>query len=103
MQSALRIAKVVTSRYQVERCAFSPDGNLLAACFSDYSIRVFSVNKAVENTESDHAHSPGKPSAVLKCRFMEHQPNVWCIDFSSDSSLLCSCSSDMTVKVKQKN
>ena len=99
MQSALRIAKVVTSRYQVERCTFSPDGNLLAACFSDYSIRVFSVNKAVENAESDHAHSLGKPSAVLKCRFMEHQSSVWCIDFSSDSSLLCSCSSDMTVKV----
>ena len=103
MQSTLRFAKVATSRYQVERCTFSPDGNLLAACFSDYSVRVFNVKRpratAEENTESDHAHSPGRPYAALKCRLLEHQSNVWCIDFSPDSLSLCSCSSDMTVKV----
>lgn len=89
--------KIVSSRFQVERCRFSPDGKLLAACFGDYSVRVFKIIEAKENNAA--SPSPSALEIAPGCSFRQHQSNVWCIDFSQDGSLLCSCSSDKTVKV----
>ena len=97
MSLGLQFRRLVSSRYQVERCSFSPDGKLLAACFSDYSIRVFRVGNPAENTDEGHAYSP--TPVQLDSVFRQHRSNVWCVDFATDCSLMCTCSSDMTVKV----
>ncbi len=80
----LSCTKIVSSRSQVECCKFSPTGDILAACFSDGSVRLYSVS--VDGDSS--------VKAELKHSFREHQSNVWCISFSSDGHYLSSCSSD---------
>lgn len=87
----LNITRIFSSRYSVEKCTFSLSGRLLATCFGDFSVRVFTIEA------DDHAHSD--ISIQLKGIIREHKSNVWCISFSPDSTLLCTCSSDKTARI----
>ena len=105
--------KIISSRHHVERCCFSRDGKRLAACFGDYSLRVFSIETAHAHAQRDTSPSP-RPSCSsspeesvvaegfsvsLDYRLTGHASNVWCADFSPDGSRLCSGSSDKTARV----
>ncbi|XP_011406116.1 PREDICTED: lissencephaly-1 homolog isoform X1 [Amphimedon queenslandica] len=79
----LKFRRIVSSRHRVEFLAFSSSkrwGTLLGACFGDYSVRLYDCS--------------GNEEAVLLACFTEHASNVWGLCFSSDGSLLASCSSD---------
>ena len=92
---------IVSSRYHVESCSFSPDGNLLAVCFGDYSVRVLRIAERKSNDEvicSDHAH-PSSILIELEWVIKEHKESVWCARFSPDGRFLCTCSSDKTAKI----
>lgn len=81
--------KLVSSRSQIECCKFSPSGNLLAACFSDGSVRLYTITIC----------SATEVRAELKHHFKEHLSNVWSISFSNDGKHLASTSSDCSVIV----
>ena len=95
----LSFTRVVSSRYQVESCAFSPDGVFLATCLSDGSARLYTVKQQTDAGREVGGADPAAPKAQLKLDriFRQHRSNVWCVAFSKDSKLLCSCSSDKTV------
>lgn len=79
----LRFRRIVSSRHRVEFLAFSSSkrwGTLLGGCFGDYSVRLYDCS--------------GNDEAALLACFTEHTSNVWGLCFSSDGSLLASCSSD---------
>ena len=50
----------------------------------------------VYRSSTSHAH---RCRLALLCDFRKHESNVWCLEFSQDGSMLCSASSDKTVKV----
>ena len=87
---AKQFTRIVSSRYQVEGCAFSPSGDLLAACFSDGSVRLYNI---------EVPHNGLELSASVKHCFREHQSNVWSVSFSPDGEILSSCSSDKSVVI----
>ena len=82
----LSCTRIVSSRWQVECCKFSPSGDILSACFSDGSVRLYCISVCGDSIKAE-----------LKHHFKEHQSNAWCIAFSSDGLYLCSCSSDHNV------
>lgn len=98
----LTVVSALTLRHRVERCVFSIDGKRIAVCLGDYSVKVY-------ETSSAHADGPGSPAHACSsdpahslhflCSLKGHSSNVWNASFSSDGSLLCSCSSDKTVRV----
>lgn len=98
---------VVSSRYHVENCNFSPDGKLLAACFGDFTIRLLRIGEHKIDDPSlrdDHAHSgPASIHIDLYWVIKEHKSSVWCARFSPDGLLLCTCSSDKTAKIWNVN
>lgn len=75
--SALKFNRIVSSRHRVEYISFSPQGHILAACFGDWSVRLYS-----------------SPTVVLIACFKVHTGNVWCLSFASNGLSLSSCSSD---------
>ncbi len=83
----LTCTKIVSSRAQVECCRFSPKGDIIAACLSDGSVRLYDI----------WVTSIGLEKAKLKHQFKEHKSNVWCISFSNDGLHFSSCSSDHSV------
>ena len=87
--SELEFTRIVSSRHQIESLAFSLNSDLLAACFSDGSVRLYNV----ELTE-DQKGGASHPCAAQIAHFKEHTSNVWCVCFSSDGTYLSSCSSD---------
>ena len=94
---------IVSSRYHVECCSFSPSGELLAACFGDYSVRLLRISERGgeeegEKNASDHAHSAAI-QIDLEWVIREHRNSVWCVRFSPDGRLMCTCSSDNTAKL----
>ena len=94
----------VSSRYQVECCAFSPRENLLAACFSNGSVRLYRLHHKGRHAEGgagwqDDCKAEQEFSIKLERCFSDHCSNVWCVTFSSDGELLASCSSDRTVRI----
>ena len=98
---------VVSSRYHVENCNFSSDGKLLAVCFGDFTVRLLRIgqHKIVDpSLRDDHAHSgPASVHIELYWVIKEHKSSVWCARFSPDGLLLCTCSSDKTVKLWNVN
>ena len=94
----LPCTRIVSSRYHVESCSFSPDGNLLAVCFGDYSVRVLRIAERKRENSSDHAH-PSSILIELEWMIKEHKESVWCARFSPDGRFLCTCSSDKTAKI----
>ena len=82
-----KFTRIVSSRYQIECCAFSPSGDILAACFSNGSVRFYRISLS----------ECGSMNAELAHHFNEHTSNAWCISFSGDGLLLSSCSSDYRV------
>ena len=98
---------VVSSRYHVENCNFSRDGKLLAACFGDFTVRLLRIgeHKIVDpSLRGDHAHSgPASIHIDLYWVIKEHKSSVWCVRFSPDGLLLCTCSSDKTAKIWNVN
>ena len=84
----IKLTRMVSSRHQVEYVAFSPTGNYLAACLSDGSVRLYSVDNSKDFTVIKPAYS-----------FKEHTSNVWCISFATDGKYLSSSSSDHRVIV----
>ena len=97
----LPCTRIISSRYHVESCNFSPDGKLLAACFGDFTVRLLRIG---DNSSScdDHAHSTSI-HIDLYWVIKEHKSNVWCARFSPDGLLLCTCSSDKTAKIWNVN
>ena len=98
---------VVSSRYHVESCNFSPDGNLLATCFGDFTVRLLRIGEqriADPSLRDDHAHQ-GSASIHIDLYWVikEHKSSVWCARFSPDGLLLCTCSSDKTAKIWNVN
>lgn len=96
----LNFSRVVSSRYQVESCAFSTDGCMLAACLSDGSVRVYTVKQQQLTFAADGkvgGADTAKTWLKLERIFRQHRSNVWCVTFSKNNKLLCSCSSDKTV------
>jgi WD40 repeat protein/uncharacterized caspase-like protein len=61
---------------------FSPDGNTIATCSPDESVRLWDIAMGCE-------------TAVL----MGHRAPVYCVAFNNDGSLLASCSWDLTVRI----
>lgn len=94
----------VSSRYHVECCTFSPKENLLAACFSNGSVRLYRLY------HNDH-HAEGGAGLQESCKneqefrisvercFKDHRSNAWFVTFSSDGELLATCSSDRSVRI----
>lgn len=102
----LTVVKALSLRYRVERCVYSTNGKRLAACLGDYSVKIYDVlDCACDDESATHAdkHSSPAPvsSPILQALYSlkGHSSNVWSIHFSQDSQLLCSSSSDTTVKV----
>ena len=93
--SKLSFTEAVSSRYHVESCALSKDGTKLVACMSDGSVRLYCANTAEGVAGSDSADL----YLTLQRIFRLHRDNAWCVAFSEDSSLICSCSSDKTIMV----
>lgn len=98
---------VVSSRYHVESCNFSPDGKLLAACFGDFTVRLLRIGEqriVDPSLRDDHAH-PGSNTIHIDLYWVikEHKSSVWCARFSPDGHLLCTCSSDKTAKIWNVN
>lgn len=87
--SQLEFTRIVSSRHQIESLAFSQNSDLLSACFSDGSVRLYNV----ELTE-DQKGGASHVCATQIAHFKEHTSNVWCVCFSSDGTYLSSCSSD---------
>ena len=103
----LPCTRVVSSRYHVESCNFSPDGKLLAACFGDFTVRLLRIGeqKIVDkNLRDDHAH-PNTDNIHIDLYWVikEHKNSVWCARFSPDGLLLCTCSSDKTANIWNVN
>lgn len=97
----LPCTRVISSRYHIESCCFSPNGNLLAACFGDYSVRLMRIveQKTTTQNSGDHAHPPSAIHLDMEWVIREHRDNVWCVLFSPNGRFLCTCSSDNTAKV----
>lgn len=95
--SQLHFTCVVSSRYQVESCAFSHDGTMLSACLSDGSVRLYTVNHQPSMPCEGGGARPPETLLTLERVFRLHRSNVWCVAFSVDDSLLCSCSSDKMI------
>ena len=95
---------VVSSRYHVESCNFSPNGKLLAACFGDFTVRLLRIGEQRPILRDDHAH-PNTDSIYVDSYWVikEHKSSVWCARFSPNSLLLCTCSSDKTAKIWNVN
>ena len=98
---------VVSSRYHVESCNFSPDGKLLATCFGDFTVRLLRIGEqriVDPSLRDDHAHQ-GSASIHIDLYWVikEHKSSVWCARFSPDGLLLCTCSSDKTAKIWNVN
>ena len=108
---SLAVVKALSFRHRVEKCVYSTDGKRMAACLGDFSLRIYEIaDCACDNESPAHADKPGSPalsSLQNLCILKGHSSNVWSIKFSQDSLLLCSCSSDRTVRVwhleKQKS
>ena len=98
-QQQLNFSRVVSSRYQVENCAFSTDGSMLAACLSDGSVRLYTVQQQATYPAGEKVGGADTAKTWLKLEriFRQHRSNVWCVAFSKNNTLLCSCSSDKTV------
>lgn len=100
---SLTVVRALTLRHRVERCAFSIDGKRMAVCLGDYSVRVY------ETSSAHAADGPGSPAHACSsdparslhflCSLKGHSSNVWSASFSGNGTLLCSCSSDKTVRV----
>ena len=111
MERVLRLTVVtaLSLRHRVEKCSFSADGKRMGVCLGDFSIRVYDCACDIES--SAHAEKPSSPAlnSTLQnpCVLKGHGSNVWSINFSHDSLLLCSSSSDKIVRVwhleKQEN
>ena len=108
----LTVVNALSLRHRVEKCVYSDDGKRMAACLGDFSVRVYGIaDGACDYESSAHADKPGSPAPnpTLQNPFVlkGHGSNVWSINFSHDSLLLCSSSSDKTVRVwhleKQEN
>ena len=104
----LSVAGALNLRHRVERCTFSVDANRIAVCLGDFSVRVYATRSA--HVANDGGTSPAPtPSCIdtshtthalsLLCSLKGHTSSVWGVDFSRDGTLLCSCSSDKTVRV----
>ena len=97
----LPCTRVISSRYHIESCCFSPNGDLLAACFGDYSVRLMRIveQKTTNHNSGDHAHPRSIIHLDMEWVIREHKDSVWCVRFSPNGRLLCTCSSDNTAKV----
>ena len=103
----LTVVKALSLRHRVEKCVYSTDGTRLAACLGDFSVKIYDVvDCACDNEWSTHADKVSSSPAPISsptlrslCSLKGHSSNVWSIHFSQDSHLLCSSSSDKTVKV----
>ena len=90
----LTVLEALSLKHRVEKCTYSTDGNRVALCLGDFSVRVY------DNGGCDSAQPQrNSPSLRLSCTFKGHTSNVWSVGFSADSALLCSGSSDKTVCV----
>ena len=93
----LKVLEALSLKHRVEKCTHSTDGKRIAVCLGDFSVRIY------DEATSDSAHAEdeqeSRPSLRLFCTFKGHTLNVWSAGFSADSRLLCSGSSDMTVRV----
>ena len=96
-QPQLNFTRVISSRYQIESCAFSTDGRMFAACLSDGSVRLYTVQKQVTAARNVGGADTARTLLKLDRIFRQHRSNVWCVAFSKNNKLLCSCSSDKTV------
>lgn len=102
----LVVVKALSLKHRVERCVYSRDGKHIAACMGDFSLRVYEVDDCACDYKSPaHAAPPGSPAQNSSCTLQNlcilkgHSSNVWDINFSQDTHLLCSASSDKTVRV----
>lgn len=87
MEIKCKLTRMVSSRRQIESLAFSSSGDYLAACFSDGSVRLYSVEHKEDSTTI----------MTETFTFKEHSSNVWCVSFSLDGNFLSSSSSDHRV------
>ena len=100
----LQCTLVISSRYHVENCHFSPNGELLAACFGDFSVRLFRISEQkIDNSNACCGHAHSTIHIDLEWVIREHKDSVWCVRFSPDGRLLCTCSSDKTAKLWNVN
>ena len=93
------VLEALSLKHRVEKCTYSTDGKRIAVCLGNFSVRIYDTT-----SECDSAHaseSKSSPSLRLFCTLKGHSSNVWSVDFSADSHLLCSGSSDKTVCVWQ--
>ena len=85
----LTVARALSLKHRVEKCAWSADRKRLAVCLGDFSVRVYDCA----------CDGGGSPTLQHACSLRGHTASVWSAGFSQDSLLLCSGSSDKTVRV----
>lgn len=105
----LTVVKALSLRHRVEKCVYSTDGKRLVACLGDFSVKIYDVvDRACDKESATHADEQpsnpapfSSPTSTLRtlCILRGHSSNVWSIHFSQDTLLLCSSSSDKTVKI----
>src|SRR4028119_171473 len=74
--------RTLIGHLNVYSVAISPDGQTLASCGDDKTIKIWNLN-----------------TGELLCTFTGHSDIVWCVTFSPDGQILASCSEDKTVKI----
>ena len=102
---SLVVMEALSLRHRVERCVVSADGKRMSACLGDFSVRVYEI---VDCASDAGAAGQGSPAPLpdsslyalrLLCSLKGHSSSVWTCYFSQDATLLCSCSSDKTVRL----
>ena len=88
----LQVVKALSLKHRVEKCTYSTDGKRIAVCLGDFSIRIYELS-------ADKPSRSSSPALQLFCSLKGHASSVWSVGFSPDSHLLCSGSSDKTVRV----
>ncbi|MBD2129759.1 WD40 repeat domain-containing protein [Microcoleus sp. ZQ-A2] len=74
--------RTLIGHLNVYSVAISPDGQILASCGDDKTIKIWNLN-----------------TGELLRTFTGHSDIVWCVTFSPDGQILATCSEDQTVKI----